>query len=134
MEFGQTPKQLFTKPHPARVSAPPQAPAAQNLVAAVGRSDSPTPGASQPQQALTDSPPRPSPVDVGESQGGNKEDEFSAAQSNLMNDSQILPLDATSNFVVVFKLIFFFFFFLFLVARICVVNSGLGSTLFQLHS
>lgn len=92
MEFGQTPKQLFTKPHPARFSTP----SSSGSVAAVGSPD-------QQQQSTgnvnssgtgeTSSRVDSEAPSVADSGLGSGEDQSDAAQSSWMNDGHVSPPD-----------------------------------------
>ncbi|XP_030831134.1 protein FAN-like [Strongylocentrotus purpuratus] len=87
MEFGQTPKQLFTKPHPTRFSAP-------NPVAAVGSTEQEaTQRSNQSFIGKVETSPRPELPSSSSSSAsaGPVQDQPEGAPCSWVNDSSVLP-------------------------------------------
>ena len=87
MEFGQTPKQLFTKPHPTRFSAP-------NPVAAVGSTEQEvTQRSNQSFIGKVETSPRPELPSSSSSSAsaGPVQDQAEGAPCGRVNDSSVLP-------------------------------------------
>lgn len=87
MEFGQTPKQLFTKPHPTRFSAP-------NPVSAVGSTEQEaTQRSNQSFIGKVETSPRPELPSSSSSSAsaGPVQDQPEGAPCSRVNDSSVLP-------------------------------------------